>query len=173
MSDQRHATATTMKMCTAIITHMLITLALLLRAMHSSMASGVLSTLSSSAFVISATMANQDTGYELHATHISIDSLKMTVDNGHDLSQLTFEPKFLNFDELSVGESEQTTIYYHSIIIQTYWITRNTQTTKFPFIISDYKQTFVFPPFSLALTITTTTTDEHYRRNYKQSSHHI
>lgn len=104
MSDQGHAIAITMKMCTAIISHILITLALLFRVMHCVTATSVLSTLSSSAAIISATMAHHDTSFELHATHISIDSIKMAVDNVNDLSQLTFEPKILNFDELSVGK---------------------------------------------------------------------
>lgn len=79
-------------------------LSLLFRVMHSVTTTNVLSTLSSSAAIVSATIAQHETSYELHATHISIESIKMTVDNGHDLSQLIFEPKFLNFDDLSVGE---------------------------------------------------------------------
>lgn len=62
------------------------------------MASAVSSTSSSSP-----SMVNHDNNYDLHA-HITIDSIKMTIDNGNDLSQLIFEPKFLNFDELSVGK---------------------------------------------------------------------
>lgn len=108
MLDQSHATAITLKMCSAIISHILITLVLLFRVMHSVTATGVLSTLSSSAAIISATMAHHDTSYELHATHISIDSIKMTVDNVNDLSQLAFEPKYLNFDELSVGKCDRS-----------------------------------------------------------------
>lgn len=46
-----------------------------------------------------------ENNYDLHAAHISIDTIMMTVDNNNDLSQLTFEPNLLHFDELSVGET--------------------------------------------------------------------
>lgn len=49
--------------------------------------------------------AAAENNYELHGTHISIDSIMMAVDNNNDLSQLIFEPNFLHFDELSVGET--------------------------------------------------------------------
>lgn len=60
------------------------------------------STLTETATVssLTASSGNRDNNYELHATHsISIDSIIM------DLTQLTFEPNFLHFDELSVGET--------------------------------------------------------------------
>lgn len=53
----------------------------------------------------SSSSAAADNNYELHTTHISIDSIMMAVDNNNDLSQLKFEPNFLHFDELSVGET--------------------------------------------------------------------
>lgn len=54
----------------------------------------------------SPSMVNGENEYELHATaHISINPKMMAIDNVYDLSQLTFEPNFLHFDELSVGET--------------------------------------------------------------------
>lgn len=60
---------------------------------------------SSAAAAAAAAAVAAENNYELHATHISIESIMMTVDNNNDLSQLTFEPNFLHFDELSVGET--------------------------------------------------------------------
>lgn len=60
---------------------------------------------SSAAAAVAAASAAAENNYELHAAHISIDSIMMAVDNNNDLSQLTFEPNFLHFDELSVGET--------------------------------------------------------------------
>lgn len=48
---------------------------------------------------------NDNNEFDLHATHLNIDTLLMSADDSYDLSQLVFEPNLLNFDDLSVGET--------------------------------------------------------------------
>lgn len=52
-----------------------------------------------------AASSSKNDEFDLHVSHITIDTLVLTSTNGQDLSHLVFEPSIINFDELSVGET--------------------------------------------------------------------
>lgn len=74
-------------------------------AAHGAFAAAHSTTVVNTATVEQTTATKSANDFDLHAAHLSIDSLLMSSDEDYDLAQLTFEPSLLNFDELSVGET--------------------------------------------------------------------